>query len=73
MQADLLEELLGTGTPVVVVVVSGRPYALGQVHGRAAALVQAFMPGEEGGRAIAGILSGRLSPSDRLPATLERL
>ena len=51
VQADLLDELLGTGTPVVVVVVSGRPYALGDVHGRAAGLVQAFMPGEEGGPA----------------------
>ena len=50
VQADLLDELLATGTPVVVVVVSGRPYALGDVHGRAAGLVQAFMPGEEGGR-----------------------
>ena len=49
VQADLLDELLQTGTPVVVVVVSGRPYALGDVHGRAAGLVQAFMPGEEGG------------------------
>ena len=50
VQADLLDELLATGTPVVVVVVSGRPYALGDVAGRAAGLVQAFMPGEEGGR-----------------------
>ena len=58
VQADLLDELLATGTPVVVVVVSGRPYALGDVHGRAAGLVQAFMPGEEGGAAIAGVLSG---------------
>ena len=52
-----------TGTPVVVVVVSGRPYALGDVHGRAAGLVQAFLPGEEGGPAIAGVLSGRVQPS----------
>jgi hypothetical protein len=59
VQADLLDELLSTGTPIVVVVVSGRPYALGELHGRAAALVQAFMPGEEGGQAIAGGLSGR--------------
>ena len=57
VQADLVDELLDTGTPVVVVVVSGRPYALGEVHGRAAGLVQAFMPGEEGGAAIAGVLS----------------
>ena len=72
MQADLLEELLATGTPVVVVVVSGRPYALGAVHGRAAGLVQAFMPGEEGGPAIAGVLSGRVQPSGKLPVQIPR-
>src|SRR4051812_14585032 len=72
VQADLLEELLATGTPVVVVVVSGRPYALGEVHGRAAGLVQAFMPGEEGGPAIAGVLSGRLEPVGRLPVQIPR-
>lgn len=73
VQAELLEELLATGTPVVVVVVSGRPYALGGVHGRAAALVQAFMPGEEGGAAIAGVLSGRIQPVGRLPVQIPRL
>jgi Glycosyl hydrolase family 3 C-terminal domain/Fibronectin type III-like domain len=72
VQAELLEELLATGTPLVVVVVSGRPYALGDVHGRAAALVQAFMPGEEGGGAIAGILSGRVQPSGKLPVQIPR-
>ncbi len=72
VQADLLAELLGTGTPVVVVVVSGRPYALGDVHGRAAGLVQAFMPGEEAGSAIAGILSGRLQPGGKLPVQIPR-
>jgi beta-glucosidase len=72
VQAELLDELLATGTPVVVVVVSGRPYALGEVHGRAAGLVQAFMPGEEGGQAIAGVLSGRIQPSGRLPVQIPR-
>ncbi|HEY0813562.1 MAG TPA: glycoside hydrolase family 3 N-terminal domain-containing protein [Pseudonocardia sp.] len=72
VQADLLTELLATGTPVVVVVVSGRPYALGDVHGSAAALVQAFMPGEEGAAAIAGVLSGRLQPVGRLPVQIPR-
>jgi beta-xylosidase len=72
VQAELLDELLATGTPVVVVVVSGRPYALGEIHGRAAGLVQAFMPGEEGGRAIAGVLSGRLEPVGRLPVQIPR-
>jgi len=70
VQADLVEELLATDTPVVVVVVSGRPYALGDVHGRAAGLVQAFMPGEAGGAAITGVLSGRIQPSGRLPVQI---
>ena len=72
VQADLLEALLATGTPLVVSVVSGRPYALGAVHGRAAGLVQAFMPGEEGGAAIAGVLSGRVLPSGKLPVQIPR-
>ncbi len=72
VQAELLDAVLATGTPVVVVVVSGRPYALGEVHGRAAALVQAFMPGQEGAAAIAGVLSGRLQPGGRLPVQIPR-
>ena len=72
VQADLLEELLATGVPVVVVVVSGRPYALGAFADRAAALVQAFMPGEEGGAAIAGVLSGRVQPGGKLPVQVPR-
>jgi beta-glucosidase-like glycosyl hydrolase len=72
VQDDLVATLLETGTPVVLVVVSGRPYALG-AHTAAAAVVQAFMPGEEGGQAIAGVLSGRINPSGRLPVQVPRL
>jgi hypothetical protein len=72
VQAELLDELLRTGTPVVVVVVSGRPYALGDVRGRAAGLVQAFMPGEEGGPVIAGVLSGRIQPGGKLPVQIPK-
>lgn len=73
VQDELLDALLATGTPVVVVVVSGRPYALGRHAGRAAALVQAFLPGEEGGGAVAGILSGRTAPSGKLPVQVPRV
>lgn len=72
VQADLLAELFATGTPVVVVVVSGRPYALGEVHPRAAGLVQAFMPGQRGAAAIAGVLSGRVHPAGKLPVQIPR-
>ncbi|AEV83375.1 beta-glucosidase [Actinoplanes sp. SE50] len=72
VQPELLEELLATGTPLVVVVVSGRPYALGDLDGRVAGLVQAFMPGQAGGAAIAGVLSGRVQPAGRLPVQIPR-
>ena len=71
-QGDLVARLLDAGTPVVVVVVSGRPYALGDIAPHAAGLVQAFMPGEEGGPALAGILSGRVTPSGKLPVQIPR-
>ncbi|UYQ60490.1 glycoside hydrolase family 3 N-terminal domain-containing protein [Streptomyces peucetius] len=67
VQARLLDALLATGTPVVAVLVTGRPYALGRWADRLAAVVQAFFPGEEGGPALAGVLSGRVNPSGRLP------
>lgn len=71
-QGRLVEALLQTGTPVVLAVVSGRPYALGAYVGRAAAIVQAFFPGVEGPAALAGVLSGDVSPSGHLPVQIPR-
>ncbi len=71
VQGDLVQALLDTGTPVVLVVVSGRPYALGRFT-ESAAMIQAFMPGEEGAAALAGILSGRINPSGHLPVQIPR-
>ncbi|WP_079138588.1 beta-xylosidase/alpha-l-arabinosidase [Actinacidiphila rubida] len=72
VQQHLLDTLLETGTPVVVTLLAGRPYALGRAAGEAAAIVQSFFPGEEGTAAIAGILSGRVNPSGRLPVSVPR-
>jgi beta-xylosidase len=72
-QERLLEAVLATGTPVVLVLLSGRPYALGGQADRLAAIVQAFFPGEEGGPAVAGVLAGHVCPSGRLPVSVPRL
>jgi beta-xylosidase len=69
-QQELLAALAATGTPVVAVLVTGRPYALGAVAGDLAAIVQAFFPGEEGGQVIAEMLAGQLAPSGKLPVEI---
>lgn len=72
VQRDLVEAVLDTGTPVVLVLLTGRPYAVDWALDRCAAVVQAFFPGEEGSGAVAGVISGRVNPSGRLPVTLPR-
>jgi beta-xylosidase len=66
-QEELLEALLATGKPVVLILLSGRPYELSRQVDRLAAVVCGFYPGEEGAAALAGVLSGRINPSGRLP------
>ncbi|PPH27417.1 glycoside hydrolase family 3 N-terminal domain-containing protein [Rathayibacter sp. AY1F9] len=74
-QRELVEAVVATGTPVVLVLLTGRPYAVGWAldgPSAPAAVLQAFFPGEEGAGAIAGVVSGRVDPSGHLPVSLPR-
>lgn len=61
-----------SGSRAVVVVLSGRPYALGDFVDRAHAIVQGFFPGEAGGEALWDVLTGVVNPSGKLPVSIPR-
>jgi beta-glucosidase len=71
-QRVLVEAVIATGTPVVVVVLSGRVHALPWLEGSHAALVYAWCPGEQGGAGLADVLCGDVDATGRLPITIPR-
>lgn len=71
-QEELAQKIFALGKPVVTVVIAGRPYAIPKICEGSRAVLYAFYPGPMGGRALAEILLGRLSPSGRLPASLPK-
>lgn len=72
VQQKLLEAVVATGTPVIVVMTSGRPYTLGGLESKVAAQVMAFFAGQEGGTALAEVLAGLVEPSGRLTVSVPR-
>ncbi|MGA5451929.1 glycoside hydrolase family 3 N-terminal domain-containing protein [Streptomyces umbrinus] len=71
-QHALLDAVVATGTPTVVVLVQGRPHAVPEAAERAAALLTAWYPGPWGGDAIAEVLLGHAEPLGRLPVSVPR-
>jgi beta-glucosidase len=69
LQEDLLQAVAATGKPLVVVLMNGSALAVPWVKQHAAAILEAWYPGEEGGAAIAETLAGDNNPSGRLPIT----
>ncbi len=68
-EEDLLEALVATGKPVVLVLTNGSALAVNWASEHVNAIVDAWYPGEEGGTAVAETLSGRNNPAGRLPVT----
>ena len=71
-QMDYLRKMRASARKLVVVLLSGSPLAIPEVHDLADAVVLAWYPGEEGGRAVADVLFGDAAPSGRLPVTFPR-
>jgi beta-glucosidase len=71
-QAELFEAVAATGTPIVLLLISGRPLAIPREAAGAAAVLHAWVPGEAGPRAIAEVLFGDVSPGGKLPITVPR-
>jgi beta-glucosidase len=72
VQNDLAQAVLDTGKPVIVVLINGRPYAIPELAEHAGAILEAWLPGEEGGTAIAEALFGEINPGGKLPITFPR-
>jgi beta-glucosidase len=72
VQQQLLDAVVATGKPVVVVLTSGRPYTLGGLEDKVAAFVVAFAGGQEGGPGLVDVLTGAVEPSGRLTVSFPK-
>lgn len=72
VQEDLVKAIYETGTPIVLVLLTGRPVTLNWIADDVPAIVEAWFPSEEGGEAVADVLFGDVNPSGKLPITFPR-
>lgn len=71
-QLDLADAALATGKPVILLTLGGRPRIITAIAERAVGVILGFLPGMEGGEAIADIVYGDVNPSGKLPITYPR-
>ncbi len=72
VQQELVERCHETDTPLIVVVVSGKPHSIEWIAERVPAVFQAWLPGEQGGEGVASVLFGEHNPSGHLPVSIPR-
>jgi beta-glucosidase len=72
VQQDLIEAVHATGTPTVVVLMTGRPYAINWIHEHIPSVLEVWLPAQEGGAAIAEVLFGEVNPGGKLPVSFPR-
>ncbi len=72
MQQELIEAIQKTGTPVVCVLLNGRPLSVNWISENIPAIVEGWFPGEAGGKAVADVLFGDYNPGGRLPVTFPK-
>jgi beta-glucosidase len=72
VQAELAHAVIATGKPVVVVLMTGKPVTIPWLDEHAAAILEAWLPGEEGGHAVADVLFGDANPGGKLPISFPR-
>jgi beta-glucosidase len=70
VQEELIKIVLAAGKPVVLVLVNGRPAAIPEIAAKVNAILEAWVPGEEGGNAVAGALFGIVNPGGKLPLSI---
>ena len=71
-QMELFDAVVATGKPVIVVLINGRPLALPRLQEKAAAILEAWDPGVQGGNGVADVLFGDVDPAGRLTTTFPR-
>ncbi|SFO34142.1 beta-glucosidase [Chitinophaga sp. YR627] len=72
LQSKLLESIVATGKPVVLVLIEGRPLNINWAAKNVPAIVNAWYPGQEGGNAVADVLFGDYNPAGRLPVSIPK-
>jgi beta-glucosidase len=71
-QLELIQQIQATGTPVICVLINGRPLSVNWIQDQVPAIIEAWFPGEAGGRAVAEVLFGNYNPAGRLPITFPK-